>query len=325
MGNKIDLTGQSFNEWTVLGESGLTGSGGIKWLCICSCGTERSIPSDALRSGKSRSCGCIKRIGAEDMIGLKFRRLLVIDVADSDGDQKQFLCRCDCGNEVVVRSGNLRSGNSGSCGCGKGATHGMSHYSEYGIWSSMKERCLNPKNKAYRYYGGRGIGIQEDWIRDFVAFFESVGPRPGPEYSLDRIDSDGNYESGNVRWATPQEQWDNRKVRSLSFETYQHQTKETAIYPREVEQEALVYCSLGLISEAGEVGGKVKKLIRDKNFNISIEDKKQIISEMGDVLWYLSELSNTLNISLAEVAKSNIAKLMDRLERNVIHGDGDNR
>lgn len=90
--------------------------------------------------------------------------------------------------------------------------HGMVQRPEYRAWVSMKNRCFNRNNPSYAEYGGRGISIHPEWVNDFVAFFEHIGPRPSPEHSLDRYpDNDGNYEPGNVRWATKKQQSENRR------------------------------------------------------------------------------------------------------------------
>lgn len=81
-------------------------------------------------------------------------------------------------------------------------THGLSSTSEYGIWSGMRKRCENPKCPAFKRYGGRGIVVCERWRASFADFLADMGPRPSPKHSLDRIDVNGNYEPGNVRWAT---------------------------------------------------------------------------------------------------------------------------
>jgi hypothetical protein len=89
--------------------------------------------------------------------------------------------------------------------------HGMIHTPEYRVWSLMKDRCLNPRSSNYPYWGGRGIKIYEPWVHDFLVFYEYLGPKPSRQHSLDRIDNNGHYEPGNVRWATRLQQTQNRR------------------------------------------------------------------------------------------------------------------
>lgn len=100
-------------------------------------------------------------------------------------------------------------------------THGMKHTLVYRRWKLMKNRCLNQHDKEWLRYGGRGIRICEDWIK-FEGFFASVGHPPSPQHWLDRIDPNGNYEPGNVRWATMHEQA--RTKRSTRHLTYNGET-----------------------------------------------------------------------------------------------------
>jgi len=87
--------------------------------------------------------------------------------------------------------------------------HGMTDTPEYSSWAGAKARCANPKINCWSRYGGRGISMCREWMDSFLAFYLWMGPRPSPEHSIDRIDNDGNYEPGNVRWATLSEQINN--------------------------------------------------------------------------------------------------------------------
>ena len=160
-----------------------------------------------------------------EMIGTRWGALTVVRRAKTQGKSKQasWLCLCDCGNESVVLGGNLRSGRTTSCGCAVAeanrrrlVTHGLSRSANnpghplYETWVGMRRRCHSPKNEAFARYGGRGIEVCPEWRDDFLQFLADVGERPTPNHSLDRIDNDKGYEPGNVRWATPQEQADNR-------------------------------------------------------------------------------------------------------------------
>ncbi len=109
----------------------------------------------------------------------------------------------------------------------------------------------------------------------------------------------------------------------MNFNDYQTKSRHTAKYP--AIGHPIVYPALGLVNEAGEVAGKIKKIFRDKGGEISAEIRDALQAELGDVLWYLAQLSTELGLSLDNVAEANLAKLYDRLERGAIHGDGDNR
>lgn len=101
---------------------------------------------------------------------------------------------------------------------------------EYRVWGSMIQRCENPARASYRLYGGRGIRVYPAWRLSFDAFLRDVGPRPSPRHTLDRVDSDGHYEPGNVRWATPLQQANN--ARSNRLVTFNGETRTRAEWAR---------------------------------------------------------------------------------------------
>lgn len=156
-----------------------------------------------------------------DLTGQRFGRLVVLERAENLKGKAAWKCKCDCGKELIVSSNNLRRGNTASCGCyckeqtsKSRKTHGLAQSRIYHTWNHVKDRCLNPSNNVFRHYGGRGITICEEWKNSFQAFYDHVSQLPhfGEKgYSIDRINNDGNYEPGNVRWATRSEQNKNRR------------------------------------------------------------------------------------------------------------------
>lgn len=158
-----------------------------------------------------------------DLTGEKFNRLYVIKRIEnkkfpSGQTQTQYECKCDCGKIINVTRRNLLSGNTKSCGClalEMRTSHDRWGTKIYKCWDNMKNRCLNPKATGYKYWGGRGIKIYDEWINSFDKFYDYVSKLEhfGEEgYSLDRINNDGNYEPNNLRWATKYEQTHNRSV-----------------------------------------------------------------------------------------------------------------
>lgn len=110
----------------------------------------------------------------------------------------------------------------------------------------------------------------------------------------------------------------------MNFTDYQRRALTTAVYPTD-HMQGIYYTGLGLVNEAGEVAGKIKKMIRDDGATLTAERREMIAAEIGDVLWYCAALAHELGLQLEEIAQSNIAKLEDRANRGVIKGDGDVR
>ncbi len=155
-----------------------------------------------------------------NLIGQKFGRLTVIKRSGTDKfGHILWLCRCECENEKEVISSNLIRGLTKSCGCiqkekPNNTQHGLSKTTIYKKWKGMKNRCFNPKSLKYKDYGGRGITVCEEWRNNFMKYYEYVSKLPHfneKGYSIDRINDNGNYEPGNVRWATAKEQANNTR------------------------------------------------------------------------------------------------------------------
>lgn len=153
-----------------------------------------------------------------DLAGQKFGRLSAIqrNGTHKSGDA-MWKCLCDCGAEKSVRAIHLRSGKSRSCGClaleeksDRAKTHGLHQAREYRIWAQMKQRCGNPKNRAYPDYGGRGISVCEKWVSSFEMFYADMGQCPSG-MTLERRDVDQGYDPGNCKWATRKEQARNKR------------------------------------------------------------------------------------------------------------------
>lgn len=164
-----------------------------------------------------------------DLVGMRFGKLLVTakDEDRKNGHDIYWLCKCDCGNEKSVTTGHLRSGTVKSCGClhrqvslehlaeasKRALKHGEAGTKLYSVWNSMRQRCTNPKSRVYRWYGGKGVKICDEWkdFGKFAAWAYANGYKDLEDVqykerlSIDRIDSDGDYCPENCEWITVSE------------------------------------------------------------------------------------------------------------------------
>ncbi len=234
-----DLVGATFGFLTVVEQAAALerGDGATRkmWLCVCVCGSRKAIREHNLLDGETRSCGCQRyELLVRDLTGERFGKLVVLERAEGNGQRGAvWKVACDCGGTRSLRSGSLQRLKS----CGKcqvpidakpsksGRTRaykkrGQGKDPRYPVWGGMLLRCLNPANPHFAEYGGRGIKVCEAWqgIDGFFNFAADVGDRPPgmhrgrSMWSLDRIDPNGNYEPGNVRWANQSEQMQNTRT-----------------------------------------------------------------------------------------------------------------
>ncbi|MBR8182118.1 hypothetical protein KDW54_06870 [Burkholderia ambifaria] len=137
-------------------------------------------------------------------IGARFGRLTAL--LPLGGQGAKYICVCDCGETKAISAYGMLNGKATSCGCFREEnrgnlrrTHGMRHSREYKAWAEAKQRCHNPKNEKFKWYGARGISVCPEWMDDFAAFFSHIGSCP-EGFELDRENNDKGYEPGNVRW-----------------------------------------------------------------------------------------------------------------------------
>ena len=233
-----DLTGQRFGKLMVVSRADdyikPNGNKIIQWRCVCDCGNEVVVRGEYLRSGQTKSCGCLT---SENLVGMKFGRLTVMDRESPKSKKTKglWVCKCECGNVIKVNTSDLKSGNTTSCGCKRKETlrqlrtkHGESNTRLYNVWSDMKKRCYNTKNVDYKNYGGRGITVCDEWM-DFQNFYEWAiangydETAPRGQCTIDRINVDGNYEPENCRWVDRYIQMNNkRNNRILTYNGESH-------------------------------------------------------------------------------------------------------
>lgn len=152
-----------------------------------------------------------------DLKGKKFGKLVVTERAENaPSGHAQWKCKCECGNDVITKSVSLNQGYRKSCGCISGTINGPKSKGRdrlHVIWSTMKQRCYNEKDKKYPIYGSRGIIICDEWRNDFESFYLwAISNGYSDSLSIDRLDVDGNYDPSNCKWATVKEQARNRRT-----------------------------------------------------------------------------------------------------------------
>lgn len=229
---KEDLSNRKYGYLTVV--EWIKGKG---WRCVCDCGKETYVQSNKLTTGHTTSCGC-QRGGKgkldKSLVGKRFGRLLVTEhigyyVPNGKEHGQLYRCVCDCGNVIDVPHTSLQSGLTKSCGClvhdileERNTKHGYAHRNKkerlYIVWEAMNKRCNCPTNKAYKYYGAKGVKVCDEW-KDYAKFrdwayangYDENAPLGKHTCTIDRIDPYGNYEPNNCRFADSYVQANNKR------------------------------------------------------------------------------------------------------------------
>lgn len=225
-----DLTGIKVGRLTVM-EMVEEGSR-KKYKCRCECGEECIVRADRLKSGATLSCGCLRKERQSEAntkeisAGTVFGRFTVIENTgekDSSGTY-QYKCQCECGEKKIIPGTALRTGKVQSCGCLRKerqrqavVKHGDYKSRLYKIWDGMIQRCTNPNNKKYQYYGGRGITVCAEWLNNYQSFrdwaIENGYDEKAEQWActLDREDTNGEYGPNNCRWVPQSTQMNNTR------------------------------------------------------------------------------------------------------------------
>ena len=239
--NANDIGGKKFGRLKAIKPTKDRVDGKVVWLCECECGNKHKVASRDLKSGNTKSCGCLTG-GVTDIKGNKYGMLIVIKKVNIESkDGAYWLCGCKCGKEKTILGSSLRAGRTKSCGClhkQKTSKHNKSNTRFYGIWQHMKKRCNQKDDQNYPLYGGRGIEVSKRW-QEFENFMEDMYESYKEHIKkfgknntqIERVDNNKGYNKSNCKWATRKQQANN--TRTNRFIKYNGKRQTLAQWSRE--------------------------------------------------------------------------------------------
>ena len=239
MNGKIDLNdliGKKFNKLTIIEavreKRGKDTCRQIYVTCQCDCGNIHTCRYSTLVNNTVQSCGCLKQINLDNLIGQKFNKLTIVKAVrekrkEDSSKQIYVTCKCECGSVKEYKFSALKCNRIKSCGCIRQSLTEKFNNRLYNIWYSMKRRCYNENDKDYIRYGQKNIKICDEWLQDYHNF-EKWALKNGYDDNLiiGRINTSGNYEPDNCHWTTIKEQ--NNNTKSNYYITINNETKTLA-------------------------------------------------------------------------------------------------
>jgi len=305
--------GDVYGDWTITGEGekylNKKGHGTRRWTAICICGETGLFTSAALKINSNKCRHGDKNLKQDIAIGSTFGKLTVIGKATKYRNQTIIPCFCECGAVRKAIRKYLLSGVIFDCtNCaykrsGKNAnrTHAKSKSAEYYTWSSMKGRCLNPKNKAWDYYGGRGITVSQEWQQSFEKFLSDMGPRPKGA-SLDRIDVNKGYCVENCEWADGRQQALNKQANVPIA------INDKLMFAKEIERETgLSY--KWICRQRSLTGLSGEQIIRKWTRDSFMGSAQLACSAWPDERYHLAPMGRSLEVGKRQGARTSVAAL----------------
>lgn len=177
--------GKKYNKLTIISDNGIRNSSRYV-IAMCECGNTNEFRLRALKTGNTKSCGCIIKGDPDKLISKRYNHFIIISFLGYINGKSNVLVECDCGKQKSIFLNDLKTGNTKSCGCIKEVKNGLSNHPIHRIWIKMILRCTDPTEKSYKYYGAKGVKVCDEWLTDFMCFYNWAKERWAFGLQLDK-------------------------------------------------------------------------------------------------------------------------------------------